>query len=307
MSCPTHGVCAAGGLYYSIVDNATYALLETLSDGVWTATEAPPPGVRIYSVSCANATICVATGSGYAPPGNNWLGVIYILASGTWQLQPAPPLPPSYKTNLMLASVSCPDANDCVAVGSYSDLSSFSSSQGLILTLASGSRSVQEAPLPANANPEPNAVGLEVLGAVDCTAPGACVAGGGYVDQNGVTNGLIENLQDGVWTPSEAPVPAGAEGWGTIIDGISCPAVNACVADGWDVNPQITVEDGLVWTQSSSGWTVAVVSTTPISSSMQGSGKRVSGHAASNKTVLKSVSCVGPPSAGRSGPTGSAH
>jgi hypothetical protein len=291
VSCPTDGTCAAVGGYQ---DPGAYqqGLLETLSGGRWTATEAARPTgtdperglVNIRSVSCSGSTTCVAAGD--LAYGTSYFALVYMLTSGVWQLQPQPPLPPNYQTGAVLASVSCPGASDCVVVGSYQDASF--SSHGLILTLASGTWSVQETPLPANANPEPDAAGLQVLGAVDCPAPGTCVAGGGYVDTAGNGQALLVSLQGGTWSASEAPVPSGAQNdqW-AIITGMSCAAVGACVAVGSDLNSAGSQVTTLVFTQSSTGWSVASVMVTPASSSMG-----VSDHTASGKTGLRGVSCA---------------
>jgi hypothetical protein len=141
VSCPTDGTCAAMGIYDAagVESGTTYVaiqepLLDYLSDGAWTTSEGALPSdlepghsSNQFSVSCPSATTCMAVGnafgsydgeSGGDQPGD-WQALIYILNDGAWQLQPQPPLPANYQDNLTLSSVSCPDVNDCVVVGSY--------------------------------------------------------------------------------------------------------------------------------------------------------------------------------------------
>ena len=253
-----------------------------------------------FSVSCPSATTCMAIGnvyetydgeSGGDQPGD-WQALIYILNDGSWQLQSEPPLPANYQDNLTLSSVSCPDVNDCVVVGSYGYYDSFNTSQGLILTYSSGTWSVQEVPLPSNANNDPQVAGLQVLDTVDCVDAADCVAGGAYSDTTGNIDPFFVALQAGTWIPSEAPVPANAEvpsQGDDSITGISCPAENACVADGsyW-VNYLAGDESGMLFTQSSSGWTVAPA---PLPSSPYVAPMNARRHKAS-KSSLQGLSCV---------------
>jgi len=300
VSCPSDGTCAAVGDY---LDPSGYqqALLEYLAGGAWSAGEGVRPTasagglMNLRSVSCGSSGSCVATGD--LAYGDSYLALVYELSSGTWQIQPAPPLPGDYGTGLVLSSVSCAGAGDCVVVGSYDDTPSAgtSSSEGLILTLSSGNWSVQEAPLPAGADTQPDALGLQVLDAVDCPAPGTCVAGGGYVDTTGVGDPLFLTLQSGTWTPSEAPVPAGQVNEWAIVNSISCPAVGECVADGTELGTD-GVEGGIMLTQSASGWS-ATTAPQPVTESSRTRGHSALGRAGRTrsvrrKTVFESVFCA---------------
>jgi len=198
---------------------------------------------------------------------NPQTSLTYTLNNGTWQLQPAIPLPSDYLNNLVASSVSCPDDNDCVVVGSYgnqdANTTNPETSHGFIDSDTAGTWSTEEALLPSNGNPNPGFIGLQVLDSVDCADAADCVAGGSYEDTSGNRGPLLETLQTGSWTPSEAPVPSDSQS-NTLaaITGISCPAVGACVADGYywvDFNAQI--ESGMLLTQSSTGWSAAAAPT----------------------------------------------
>ncbi|HXQ60499.1 MAG TPA: Ig domain-containing protein [Acidimicrobiales bacterium] len=286
VSCGSDGTCGAAGDYNDFDGTVQYqnGLLEALSGGTWTATEAtlasgPDSGlVNLRGVSCPDATTCVAIGDVYVfgskTVPSTWSTLIYLLASGTWQLQTAIPVPSSYQNSLELSSVSCADESDCVVVGSYEDASS---SQGLILTLTSGSWSAEEASLPSNANTEPNARGMKVLDSVDCVDAADCVAGGAYVDSSGNIDPLLEILQSGTWTPQEGPVPPDSQS-NTLaaITGVSCPAVGTCLADGYYwTDYQAGDESGMVLTQSGPNWSAASAPL-PVTASAKESGNQTS-------------------------------
>ena len=54
-----------------------------------------------------------------------------------------------------------------------------------------------------------------LLESVSCVAVGTCVAVGRYLDSSGATQGLVEQLSNGAWSPSTALLPAGAATGGT--------------------------------------------------------------------------------------------
>ena len=314
VSCPTDGTCAAVGLYDAagVPDGSTYVaiqepLLDYLSDGVWTTSEGALPSdlepgraSNQFSVSCPSATTCMAIGNAWGEydgqggedqPGD-WQALIYILNDGSWQLQGPPPLPANYQDNLTVSSVSCPDVNDCVVVGSYGYYGTYNTSLGLILTDSSGVWSAEEAPLPSNADDVPARSGMQVLDAVDCVDAGDCVAGGSYEDTTGNVDPFFDTLQAGTWTASEAPVPANAEvpsQGGDSVTGISCPAEDACVADGsyW-INYLAGDESGMLYAQSSSGWTVAPA---PLPNNANAPFMTARRHKTS-KSSLQGLSCV---------------
>ena len=295
VSCPVDGTCAAAGDYNS--DGFQDGLLEMLSDGSWTATPAALPDgsglVNLLGVSCPDATTCTAVGNIYQST-PSWTGLIYTWSAGTWTLQTGLPVPADYQNNLELSSVSCPDDSDCVVVGSYGAMPTGQpeTSHGLILTLAAGTWSAQEAPLPVDANPEPNAAGLKVLDAVDCVDAADCVAGGAYVDESADTDPLLETLANGTWTPSQAPVPPDSQtNTLAVITGMSCPGLEACVADGyyWP-NYYGNDESGMVLTQSGTGWTV-VPGAIPVTSGVRRDAVGRAAATSSSMSGLNSVSC----------------
>jgi hypothetical protein len=255
MACPTAGSCTAVGGY---TDTASIeqGLIETLSGGTWTATEAPVPAkadstqdVGLNSVSCPAAGSCVAVGW-YADTNDNKQGLIETLSGGAWTATEAPvPANANEYPNTFPYQVACPAAGSCTAVGGYIDTGA--ASQGLIETLSGGIWTATEAPLPANADVNPN-VNLVSLA---CPTAGSCTAVGNYDDTSNNELGLIETLSGGIWTPTEVSVPANGDSYPEVfLNAVSCPTAGSCAAVGqyYDFTD---VYQGLIETLSGGAWT----------------------------------------------------
>ncbi|MFI5286459.1 MAG: hypothetical protein ACHQ4F_09075 [Candidatus Dormibacteria bacterium] len=137
-------------------------------------------------------------------------------ASG-WSISPA--VNPTASGG-QLTAVACPSANDCTAVGQYSDRT------GNQVTLAeqwNGTAwSIETTPLPAN-----QVGGLE---AVACSASSACTAAGYAYDAAGIRITLIEHWNGTAWAIQPTPNPAGAES--SAFAGVACASTSACTAVG---------------------------------------------------------------------------
>jgi len=189
---------------------------------------------------------------------------------------PAPSGPDAQAANpgTYLVDEACTSAVFCAAVGFYSD--SGGHEHGLLDTLSGVSWSATEAPLPANAGPNPGAF----FDSVSCPTQGSCVAVGAYKDASNSKWGVIDTLSGGHWTTMETPLPADAatgsneQSW---LKSVSCPTIGSCTAVGYYHNAS-TNSFGLVDTLSGGQWTAA---TAPQPSD-----------AATNQSVaLVSVSC----------------
>jgi hypothetical protein len=259
VSCPADGICAAVGLYNSHdpQDNTDFqsALLDTLSGGIWSTAEGNvpgglgPPSVVLSSVSCPSATFCSAAGT---VSGNTSVGVVWDWSFGSWA--PAElPLPPNFDNSMNVNSISCPDEDDCVAVGWYED--SHFASRPLIETLSSGVWTAADAPVPPNgvAPGVPDGTPSVALFGLDCPSVDYCIAGGQYTQTSQVMAPLLEVLQSGTWTPLEGPVPPDATGYAAAtVEAVTCPAGGACIATGqYGGSSGYT---GMILTQSGSGW-----------------------------------------------------
>ena len=237
-TCPAAGSCTAVG-DYADTNGDGEGLIETLSDGTWTPTQAPVPananvtsypGVGLFSITCPAAGSCTAVGD-YPDTNGGYQGLIETLSDGTWTPTQAP-VPANAGSNpvLSLSSITCPAVGSCTAVGHY--LAS-GDVEGLIETLSDGTWTPTQAPVPANANAGSN----PVLSSITCAETGSCTAVGDYNDTNGGYQGLIETLSDGTWTPTQAPVPANAASnlgltRGIVLLSVACPETVSCTAVG---------------------------------------------------------------------------
>jgi IPT/TIG domain len=261
VSCPSAGACVAVGFYIDS-GGANYGLIDTLSGGSWTATQAPEPGnsgtdgdgeqnALLYSVSCSLAGSCAATGHYNATTGVVF-GLIDTLSGGNWTDIEAP-LPANAGSNpiVALSSVSCPSAGSCAAVGQYKDTGGFY--YGLIETLSGGAWAATAAPEPANAGTEGTGTEEADLDSVACHSAGSCVTVGFYNDTSGYQFGLIDSLTGGTWTATEAPEPANGNVGYADLYGVSCATNTSCVTVG-DYYDASFLYNGLIDTLSGGAW-----------------------------------------------------
>ena len=259
VSCPADGECIAVGLYdsYDPTANTGYQdpLLANLANGSWTSIQGGMPlGVphglfNVSSVSCPTPTFCSAAGT-YSYNSN--LGMIWDWSPAGWSTSEVPISDPSIP-NMQVLAISCSDVNDCVATGTYTDTAYVN--RGLILTYTSGVWTAIQAPLPTNANIANSGSGTRLY-AVDCPQVDSCIAVGTYPVTPQVFQPLIEELNSGVWSPVEGPLPAdAAAGASGILSGAYCPTEGSCIAtggfggaNGWF---------GMILTQSGSTWSAA--------------------------------------------------
>ena len=211
VSCSAPGSCVAVGWYeVTGANGATQGLLEMLSDGRWTALEAPlPPGANslpgngITSVSCVTNNSCAAFGS-YVDSAGMAQGLLEVLKGGTWVATEAP-LPAGVDSSLRvhLVSVGCANQSSCVVAGYYSEPTG--GTEGLLEVWSAGTWTAIKAPLPAGMNASPESR----LSSVSCSARlGDCLVVGNYYDNSGTDQGLLDSLSSGTWTATAAPQPA---------------------------------------------------------------------------------------------------
>ncbi len=164
VSCTSATTCVAVGYSTASDGSTSTALIATLSGSSWSVadTSAFPTGASLYGVWCADATDCQAVGTAYDPSGSGIDALAAQLSGSTWSAQTLPL--PSGGWSPYLAAVSCPDANDCTAVGTYADASG--ATQTLLETYASG-------------HWQPSTIGTyQASYAVSCDSVISCVAAG---------------------------------------------------------------------------------------------------------------------------------
>jgi hypothetical protein len=112
-----------------------------------------------------------------------------------------------------------------------------------------GVGSAIEAPLPANAASDPNAV----VNGESCPTTTYCVAVGTYWDgANGPQAGLLLTWSGGTWTAAQAPGVTGSAQ--EFLFGVSCPSTSFCIAVGGTQGGPDDL-NGLILTWSNGTWT----------------------------------------------------
>jgi hypothetical protein len=255
VACPAPGTCLMAGAYSDSSSNySNYGVLaDTASGGKWApATYAPidmgggSADQPVHGMACAAAGNCMTVGEWLDPTSGYYTGLVDTLSDGTWTpAQLSLPANAGQDQEMELHAVACPAVGNCVVVGSNSP-GSGNNGWGLIQTLTGGTWTATEAPLPADAAAGDKAGGN--LYGVTCTAPGACVAVGFYTQTDGTSQGLIETLRNGAWTPTTAPPVPGEFGqvW---LTAVSCATTTSCVAVGY-----IYGREGLIETLVNGTW-----------------------------------------------------
>lgn len=226
VSCGSDGTCVVAGDYRD-TNLQLQGLLLVLSGGGWSAREAPLPADSagfgdLASVSCGGSGSCVAVGT-YSTDSAE-VGLIETLSGGAWKAAAAP----AVTNTTLLNAVGCATSTSCVAVGTSEDLSG--DTNGVLETLSGGTWSVTMAPLPANAASNQDAELLSVA----CGTASVCSAVGQYTDGSNTPRALINTLSGGVWTATEAPLPANANPALSRVSlrSVGCGSAEPCVAVG---------------------------------------------------------------------------
>ena len=233
----------------------------------WTAVEGGIPAnasSNPYSsagtgVSCPTASSCTAVGIYNLLTGTSVSSTAELLtqSGGAWTATQAP-LPPNAQTpasgvysDAGLNGISCSSSSSCVADGTYVDTTG--NSQGMLLTLAGGSWTAAEAPLPADASTSNPGVSLN---GISCASASACIAVGTYNDSANKAHALLLTLNGGSWTAAAAPMPANSPNNQGDLFGISCSSPSACVAVG-NYSDSAGHSQGALLTLAGTAWTAA--------------------------------------------------
>jgi hypothetical protein len=208
--------CVAVGDYVNSA-GLDVTLAERWNGSSWAVQPTPnPSGAQSFSfligVSCTAPGACEAVGSSDA-------GIFAERWDGTsWSVQAVPA--PAGAQFAELLGVSCA-VSSCEAVGLYQD------SSGSFVTLGEG---WNRAAWRAQPVPNPARASFNILFGVSCPSPSDCTAvGWGNVSGTPITLG--ERWRDGRWNLQTVPSPVGAAE--NQLNGIACPATDACVAVGF--------------------------------------------------------------------------
>jgi hypothetical protein len=178
-----------------------------------------------------------------------------LLLSACWL--PAPlPQPPAGIPVIQLQSLTCTSSDFCLATGLDGGPPPPNNVFGQpFFDVLNGSWSLVSPPYPGNADGE-----LADARAASCSATGSCVAVGNYEVGANNAQGLIETLNAGSWSASEAPLPASARTdiQQASLSEISCAPSGTCIAIGQFSGP--TSSQWFIDTRSNGTWTP----TTPV-------------------------------------------
>jgi serine/threonine protein kinase len=251
----------------------------------WTMRQAPVPAgdksaeMLLSGVACPAVGDCIAVGTDEPAFGNS-SALAETLSGGQWTASANVSSVPG----TTLAAVSCPAAGSCLAVGTGYPQLGF---QDPVAARLSGGRWTAAAVrLPSDVAPGGENAGGSLY-AIDCAAPGTCVATGTYDAKAGGSPGLIETLSGGTWTPIRAPLPVdtaltGDKEYANLLS-VACPAVGSCVAAGvYDTGHGTvpftdTLSDGK-WTPAAVPLPAGALVTTEQSASLNGISCRTPGN-----------------------------
>jgi len=258
LACPSVGSCVVSGGYHDNT-NQSQGLLLTLSGGAWTPEEAPLPGnanpvpnVFIITAACAASGSCFAAGY-YHDTSNNEEPLLLSLSGGIWTDTEGPvPSDAAPNPQVGFTGSACAAPGTCYAVGEYANVAGGTS--GIIETLAGGTATGTEAPLPSDArttgSPAPH---VTVFG-VSCPSATWCEAVGGYTSTAGAElSPMAETLASGTWTPSALPGGGSSPTTVTFAQGISCSWPGSCAAVG--VSATGGPPSGAIWSLTAGAWT----------------------------------------------------
>jgi hypothetical protein len=243
VSCTSTTACMLVGARNFQFQVPPLTLSETWNGSSWTTQKTPntsgAAASQLMGVSCTAGPWCSAVGTYFATGGHQ-----HSLAEGwdgtKWTLETTPM--PTGASGVQLNGVSCTSSTACLAVGQTS-LGTFAEQW------SAAGWAYQTPPNPASSYGA-------VLSAVSCTPATSCVAVGSYNDSvTGHHLTLAEQLSGTTWTVLTTANPAGTT-YGTLT-GVSCTAVNACIAVGGystaanafqPAQPLIETWNGVNWT-----------------------------------------------------------
>jgi hypothetical protein len=171
------------------------------------------------------------------------------------------PVPAGAAANpgVVLNTVSCPSARNCVAVGQYLE---GSGQQGLLLSENSGTLIASKPSLPADAATTPGAN----VASVSCVSAGTCSAVGIYNDGSHY-HGLLLSESSGVWGDGvKAILPA--RGLNVVLPAVSCASAGNCVAVGTYFDRGTGGYPGVIVTEGSGTWGAGFTAPLPADASI---------------------------------------
>jgi hypothetical protein len=228
VSCSGLLACTAVGSVF--VQNSAFHPLAERWDGTGWHVQSTPHLADwdgLGAVSCPLRRTCTAVGTsttfdtsgGHSSPlVERWFGRV-----NSWGLQAAPK--PNGAGNVGFAGVSCPDARVCFAVGSFSDMGTFTLAERRIGASWSVMPTPNREPYQGSQGPVFNTV----LNAVSCPGRRACHAVGFGQDSTADYGAIGEQFDGASWRLESIPA---ADLVFPFLAGVSCPSRFFCMAVG---------------------------------------------------------------------------
>jgi hypothetical protein len=259
VSCVSAGNCAAAGQYLKAV-NDTQVFVASETNGRWGSAE-EVPGIAalnaggyalIASVSCASAGNCSA-GGWYEPGFEVPQAFVVDETNGIWGTAEQVPGTAvlAIDGNADVASVSCASAENCSAVGNYTNRAG---NQVFVVDEKNGTwGAAKEAPGTAILNRG----GQAQIFSVSCASPGNCGAGGLYLDSSRHSQAFVVSETNGRWgAANEVPTTALNGGKGAAIYSVSCASAGNCSVGGLYAKGS-SREQALVVDETNGNWGAA--------------------------------------------------
>jgi hypothetical protein len=233
--------CLSPNRCLAVGDADGSAFVEWWNGSRWKLQTLPGLGGRLYGslggVSCIDWSDCVAVGSSSGPEHGHALIIRWDGASWTEERSGRPKRP----ANTFLNSVSCPSAEECVAVGTLTVRPTY---HDRTLVERWNGRKWSIVPSPNSTDPQ---LRRSYLVSISCPAPGSCTAvgsaQGGRLDR---TAGLVESWNGARWTLRSPPFDHRS-----MLSGVSCTRA-VCVAVGSDGDrPLVERWNGSAWIRQS--------------------------------------------------------
>jgi hypothetical protein len=262
VACTSLAHCAAVGTF---TDGSarTQAMAVSEVGGAWrTSSEvaaplnaAANPGAALDGLACTAAGSCVGAGT-YTDGAGDAEAMVSRESAGAWgrAVEVSAPTTAAGDPLATLKGVACTSAGNCVAVGSYDDVSGHEQAMEATETSGVWAQTVSvTAPSGAGTNP------LASLAGVSCTSLGNCMAAGTYTTTPGASKAMAAEESSGTWLQAvglTAPTNA-ASNPDAALKGIACTAPGTCVAVGsyangaGHVEPLEATETGGTWARGS--------------------------------------------------------
>ncbi len=265
--CTAVGQCEAAGSFLNVAGNEGLFVIGE-NAGVWSNATALATtstltsdlissldGAQVDTLSCPSAGNCVVAGD--VPVGfSSDAGFAAVQSSGTWPVADLFTTSESLVVgaNSWVASVACPAAGSCEAVGNYRDGTGVWNV--FTATEASG---VWGADVEVPGLAALTTSGAQV-GSLSCSGVGSCALGGIYLDSSGRQRPFVDTEASGVWQ-DVAPVgginsldtpPSGASGY-SAVNGLSCTGTGDCSAIGYYTTSKYVIKP-FVLTESAGVW-----------------------------------------------------